>query len=240
MIVLFTDFGLHGPYTGQMKAVLAREAPAIPVIDLLADAPPGNVQAGAYLLAAFAPWFPQGTVFVAVIDPGVGSDRAALAIEADGCWYVGPDNGLFELIFRRARHSRCFTINWRPETLSASFHGRDLFAPVAARIARNAENDGLRAAKPLRHADWPDDLAAIVYIDRYGNAMTGLRASILAADARLRVGGKTLPRARTFADMPVGQPFWYENANGLAEIAVNRGRADQALALAVGSGVRTE
>ena len=240
MIALFTDFGLEGPYTGQMKAVLAREAPAIPVIDLLADAPPGNVQAGAYLLAAFAPWFPQGTVFVAVIDPGVGSDRAALAIEADGRWYVGPDNGLFELIFRRARHSRCFTITWRSETLSASFHGRDLFAPVAARIARNAENDGLRAAKPLRHADWPDDLAAIVYIDRYGNAMTGLRASILSADARLRVGGKTLPRARTFADMPVGQPFWYENANGLAEIAVNRGRADQALALAVGSGVRTE
>jgi S-adenosylmethionine hydrolase len=76
---LFTDFGLEGPYTGQMKAVLAREAPSVPVIDLLADAPPGNVQAGAYLLAAVAPWFPDGTVFVAVIDHGVGSDGAALA-----------------------------------------------------------------------------------------------------------------------------------------------------------------
>jgi hypothetical protein len=238
VIALFTDFGLDGPYTGQMKAVLAREAPAIPVIDLLADAPPGNVQAGAYLLAAFAPWFPEGTVFAAVVDPGVGSDRAAIAIEADGRWYVGPDNGLFELILRRARHVRCFAITWRPEALSASFHGRDLFAPVAARIARNAADDVLRAVKPLRHPDWPDDLADIVYIDRYGNAMTGLRAATLPADARLGVGGKTLPRARTFADVPAGQPFWYENANGLAEIAVNRGRADQALALAVGSGVR--
>jgi len=84
VIALFTDFGLDGPYTGQMKAALAREAPAIPVIDLLADAPPGNVQAGAYLLAAFAPWFREGTVFAAVVDPEVGSDRAALAIEADG------------------------------------------------------------------------------------------------------------------------------------------------------------
>lgn len=218
--------------------MLAREAPGETVIDLMADAPPGNVQAAAYVLAALAPWLAPGTVFLAVVDPGVGSKRAALAIEADGRWYVGPDNGLFELVLRRAARARCFEITWRPERLSSSFHGRDLFAPVAARVARNDAGGLLRGAMPLRRADWPDDLAAIVYIDRYGNAMTGLRASILPPDARLGVGSKTLARAGTFADVPAGQPFWYENANGLAEIAVNQGRADRALALTIGSGVR--
>lgn len=237
MIAVFTDFGLEGPYTGQMKAVLARDAPAVPVIDLMADVPPGNVQAAAYLLAALTAWFPAGTVFLAVVDPGVGSERAALAIEADGRWYIGPDNGLFELVLRRAGRARCFEITWRPHNLSASFHGRDLFAPVAARIAHNALEGLLRPAMPARRADWPDDLAAIVYIDRYGNAMTGLRAAGLAT-ARIGVGNKMLHRARTFSDVGVGKPFWYENANGLVEIAVNQGRADRALALTIGSGVR--
>ena len=102
MIVLFTDFGLHGPYTGQMKAVLHQMAPGIPVIDLFADAPVGNPKASAYLLAAYAAWFPAGTVFLCVIDPGVGGTRPAIILEADGRWYVGPGNGLFELVQRRA------------------------------------------------------------------------------------------------------------------------------------------
>ncbi|MBI3709113.1 MAG: SAM-dependent chlorinase/fluorinase, partial [Proteobacteria bacterium] len=94
MIVLFTDFGLSGPYTGQVKAVLHRQAAEMAVVDLFADAPAGNPRAAAYLLAAFAAWFSAGSVFFAVVDPGVGSARAPLAIEADGRWYVGPDNGL--------------------------------------------------------------------------------------------------------------------------------------------------
>ena len=100
--MLFTDFGLHGPYTGQMKAVLHQMAPGIPVIDLFADAPVGNPKASAYLLAAYAAWFPAGTVFLCVVDPGVGGTRPAIIIEADGRWYVGPGNGLFELVQRRA------------------------------------------------------------------------------------------------------------------------------------------
>jgi hypothetical protein len=102
MIVLFTDFGLHGPYTGQMKAALHQMAPAIPVIDLFADAPAGNPKASAYLLAAYAGWFPAGTVFLCVVDPGVGGARPAIILEADARWYVGPGNGLFELVQRRA------------------------------------------------------------------------------------------------------------------------------------------
>ena len=102
MIALFTDFGLHGPYTGQMKAVLHQMAPGVPVIDLFADAPAGNPKAAAYLLAAYAAWFPTGTIFLCVVDPGVGGERPPLIIEADERWYVGPGNGLFELVQRRA------------------------------------------------------------------------------------------------------------------------------------------
>jgi S-adenosylmethionine hydrolase len=145
MIVLFTDFGLEGPYTGQMKAVLHRTAPGIAIIDLFADASAGNPRASAYLLAAYAAWFPAGTVFVCVVDPGVGSERPAVMVEADGRWYVGPGNGLFEILQRRAERTRCWEIDWKPERISASFHGRDLFAPVAAMLARGDSPPG-----PLR------------------------------------------------------------------------------------------
>ena len=253
MIVLFTDFGPGGPYTGQMKAVLAREAPGIQVIDLADDLPACAPAPAAYLLAACAPAFPPGAVFVCVVDPGVGGARAPLALSADGRWYVGPDNGLLAIVARRAgdahragdaRHAddaRWFTIAWRPPTLSASFHGRDLFAPVAARIARGEAVPGT----PLDGAatvgiDWPEDRAAIVYIDPYGNAMTGLRAARVPEDAAIAVGGRRLARLRTFSDAPPGAAFWYENANGLAEVAVNRGRADRVLGLRVGTPVRVE
>lgn len=235
MIVLFTDFGLHGPYTGQMKAVLHQAAPGVPIIDLFADAPAGNPKASAYLLAAYAAWFPAGTVFLCVVDPGVGGERPPLIVEADGHCYVGPGNGLFELIQRRAGALRRWDITWQPERLSASFHGRDLFAPVAAMLARGDAPPGrLRSDESDRRPDWPDDLAEIVYIDHYGNAMTGLRAAALPATCRLQAAGRVLDCARTFSDLPVGAAFWYENSNGLVEIAVNRGRADRALGLSVG------
>src|SRR5262249_17451146 len=136
MIVLFTDFGLAGPYTGQVKAVLQREAPDVPVIDLFADAPAGNPRASAYLLAAYSAWFESGSVLLCLGDPGVGGKRAPLTREADGRFFGGPGNGLFELVRRRARRAQAFEITWRPPALSATFHGRDLFAPVAARLAR--------------------------------------------------------------------------------------------------------
>lgn len=238
MIVLFTDFGLAGPYSGQVKAVLHRLAPAVPVIDLFADAPMGNPQASAYLLAAYGAWFPAGTVLLCVVDPGVGSERAALAVEADGRFYVGPDNGLLEIVRRRAGRVRVAEIVWRPEQLSASFHGRDLFAPVAAAIARGEKpQQEERPPEFGRRLDWPDDLAEIVYVDHYGNAMTGMRAARFSADAKLHVGGARIAHARTFSDVPAGSALWYENSNGLAEIAVNRGRADATLGLTIGSKV---
>jgi S-adenosyl-L-methionine hydrolase (adenosine-forming) len=236
MIVLATDFGLAGPYVGQVKAVLARHAPEVPVIDLFADLPPFRPQLAAYLLAAYGAFFQRGDVILAVVDPGVGTARAALAIEADGRWLVGPDNGLFELVLRRAATARAFAIDWRPETLSPTFHGRDLFAPVAAALARGGRARG-QPCTPTRHPEWPDDLAAIVYVDGYGNAMTGMRAASLAPAAVLEAGGRRIARARTFADVPAGEPLWYENANGLAEIAQNGGSAAAALGLTPGTPV---
>ena len=239
MIVLFSDFGAGGPYVGQMRAVLAREAPGVPVIELLSDAPACDPRAAAYLLAALAGEFAGGSVFLAIVDPGVGGDRAAIALEADGRWYVAPDNGLLALVPRRAGETQWWRITWQPAVISASFHGRDLFAPVAARLARGESPPG----EPLDGSqivggDWPDDLAEIIYLDHFGNAMTGLRAAKLASKTRLAVGGQVLARARTFSDVPEGAAFWYENSNGLAEIAVNGGRADRELDLAIGSEVK--
>lgn len=235
MIVLFTDFGVAGPYTGQMKAVLALHAAGVPVIDLFADAPAFNPKLSAYLLAAYAAWFPAGTVFLCVVDPGVGTARRPLIVEADGRLCVGPDNGLFAIMARRAQRLRAWTIDWTPEALSATFHGRDLFAPVAARLASGTEV-ARSPADPasLARSDWPDDLPRIVYVDHYGNAMTGLRAPALPDTAALRVGGRVIRRGRTFADVPPGEAMWYANANGLVEIAVNGARADAALDLRVG------
>jgi S-adenosyl-L-methionine hydrolase (adenosine-forming) len=235
MIVLFTDFGLSGPYTGQVEAVLQQSAPGIAVIRLFADAPAGRPKPSAYLLAAYAIWFPAGTVFLCIVDPGVGSKRRAVIVEADRRLYVGPDNGLFELIQRHARAPQVWEIDWRPASLSASFHGRDLFAPVAARLARGEPATAMaHVAAPIPWPNWPDDLAEIVYIDHYGNAMTGLRGAAVPEAATLRAGGGVVPPARTFSAVPAGEAFWYVNSNGLVEIAVNSGRADKTLGLSIG------
>src|SRR5687768_1699109 len=166
MIALFTDFGLTGPYTGQMKAVLAGHAPTVPVIDLFADAPVFQPYLSAYLLGAYCGAVPQGGVLLGVVDPGVGTDRLPLVVRADGRWYVGPDNGLFEPVMRRAATVEAWTIDWRPDRLSASFHGRDLFAPVAAKLALGQPVPGSPVpVERVRRPDWPDDLAQVVYVD---------------------------------------------------------------------------
>ncbi|MFL6656094.1 MAG: S-adenosyl-l-methionine hydroxide adenosyltransferase family protein [Sulfurifustis sp.] len=239
MIVLYTDYGVDDPYVGQLHAVLACNAPGVPVIDLLHAVPDFDIRAGAYLLPALAAEFPEGTVFVGVVDPGVGSERAAVIVHADRRWYVGPDNGLFHVVARRARNVEVWRIEWRPERLSASFHGRDLFAPVAATLARGDWPRATRAALSAPSGDWPEDLAAIIYIDHYGNAVTGLRAANVDRRAVLTVGAAELRYAPVFSAVAPGTPFWYENSIGLVEIAVNRGSASRALGLHPGLEVRT-
>lgn len=224
MLVLVTDFGLSGPYTGQMKAVLYREAPGVPVVNLFSDAPTCNPRASAYLLAAYAMEFPAGSVFLAVIDPGVGTEsRRPVVLEAEGRWFVGPDNGLFSIVARRAQGARWWEITWRPQHLSMSFHGRDLFAPVAAMLARGEGPPGIVVAAPP--TDWPDDLPEIIYIDHFGNALTGMRADRLTSTDLIRIGSQVLAYAPTFGAVEQGTAFWYRNANDLVELAVNQGSA---------------
>ncbi|TXF13084.1 SAM hydrolase/SAM-dependent halogenase family protein [Pelomicrobium methylotrophicum] len=237
-IVLFTDFGSSDVYVGQVHAMLAREAPQARVIDLLHDAPAFDIEASAHLLAALAPEFEAGAVFVAVVDPGVGGARSAVAVRADGRWFVGPDNGLLSVIAGRARDTAFFRIDWQPPRLTASFHGRDLFAPVAARIARGDDPATFLRQVPGLEVKLPaGDLARIIYIDHYGNAMTGLRAEGASPDLRLQVAGCDLAHARVFCEVAVGTPFWYENCLGLVEVAVNQGSAAAALGLCVGTPV---
>ena len=229
MIVLFTDFGPTGPYTGQMTAALHKIAPHVPVIDLLSDAPAFQSAASAYLLAALIGDFPDGAVFLGIVDPGVGGDRTPIIVKAGTQWFVGPDNGLFDIVIRRfdINEVSAWRITHKPDHLSASFHGRDLFAPAAATIALGNTVPGEQIAiDELRQTGWPDDLAKIIYIDHFGNAMTGIRAKTLPPGTVLRFSNTTITQARVFSDVEIGALFWYENANGLAEIAVNQGRAE--------------
>ena len=199
MILLFTDFGFEGPYVGQMKAVLAEQAPGEPVIDLMHDAPRHDPRSAAYILAALVPEMPPGAVCVAVVDPGVGGDRPPVIVEADGRWFTGPGEGLFEILQRQADSVR----QWRI-------------------------------------ADWPDDLPAIIYIDRFGNAVSGLRAISCDPNSVIRVGDVTVRHARVFSDVQRGQVFWYENSSGMVEIAVNCGAAADVLNLSAGSAIDVE
>jgi S-adenosylmethionine hydrolase len=237
IIVLFTDFGPAGPYTGQMEAVLRQMAPAHPVIDLLSNAPIANPRASSYLLAALRHSFPEGSIFLTVIDPGVGSERKAVVLQADGQYFVGPDNGLLNTIAVQSRQVQWFEIVWRPGQCSMSFHGRDLFAPVAAKLACDDADDLLR---PFARHDldaWPVDLAEVIYFDHYGNAMTGLRYHEGLAGKSLMVSGIVMEQADTFSSVAEHQAFWYKNSSGLIEIAVNRGNAQRQFDLEVGVGV---
>jgi S-adenosylmethionine hydrolase len=201
MIAIFTDFGVRGPYLGQMHAVLAERAPGVPVVDVFPDLPAFNRKAAAYLLPAYSQYLPLAAVCLCVVDPGVGSDRRPVAVKADGRWYVGPDNGIFSILVRRARRVEVLLLRAAPQRLSATFHGRDLFAPVAAQLARGDAPDAVGVAcEALVSPDWPAELAEVVYMDSYGNALTGLRAATLGHEAELAVAGRVCRFRRTFAD----------------------------------------
>ncbi len=235
MIVLFTDYGATGPYTGQLEIVLRSQAPEVSVVNLCADVPRQNPKAAAYLLAALKQSLPQPAIWLCVVDPGVGTGQdVPVMINLDGCWFVGPDNGLFDIVGRRATQRSCYAISWRPESLSISFHGRDLYAPVAAELARGHRPAGDLCKWRPRY-NWPEDLNEIIYRDSFGNAMTGMRAASLNAEARLIINGEILSYAPTFGEVAEGQTFWYENSNGLVEIAVNCGDAVRQLELEIGT-----
>ena len=234
MINLFSDFGASDIYLGQMKAAVIRTAPEIQMIDLLHDATAFNVQAAAHLLAALLLKNPAD-VTLAVVDPGVGGPRRPLAIETEFGWLVGPDNGLLSVVAARSSRVRIHEILWRPSHLSSTFHGRDLFAPIAAQIAIDRLPLGALCEIPSLAVSFGDqDMAQVIYIDHYGNAMTGIRVGGAGIHGKLRCRDNLLTSARCFSDVPAGQAFCYENSLGLMEIAVNGGSAAEALGLMVG------
>ena len=239
MVFLFTDFGIGGLYVGQVKAVLQQYAPKEAVIDLLHDAPRFNVKAGAHLLAALAARLPKGSVTLAVVDPGVGGPRKPVAVLADGRWFVGPDNGLISVAAARAKKCEAVSIGWQPKELSASFHGRDLFAPVAAMLARgNRKTPKLKKAA-LAVSFGADDLGEVIYVDHFGSLVTGLRAAAVPQGRKLVINERGIPHARVFSEARQGEVFWYENSIGLVEIAANSASAAGRLGIAIGTPVGT-
>lgn len=238
MIALFTDFGRNGPYQGQMHNAIYRIAPHIKVIDLMADAPAFNVKASAHLLAALVNDFDEDTLFLAVVDPGVGSQREASIVCADGYWFVGPNNGLFSVIALRAKDVRWWRITWQPEDLSKTFHGRDLFAPVAAYLALDKSNIDVLAepsidANPISE----DQPPSVIYVDDFGNIMTSLDGASVPREAQIQLNGSVMSYAATFSESEADQVFWYINSLGLVEFAVNGDNAAKALDCVIGDKV---
>ena len=239
MILLLTDFGAADIYVGQVKAVLAAQAPTVPVIDLLHDAPAFNVTAGAHLLAALVKRIPAGSVTIAVVDPGVGGARGAVAVLADERWFVGPDNGLLSVLAARAERAEVYAIGWTPPQLSASFHGRDLFAPIAAMLAGGRRRTAkLKRLRRLAVSMDADDLDEVIYADHYGNLVTGMQAAAVPRDRMLVLKGRRIAHARVFDAVSPGRLFWYENSLGLVEIAANGASARELLGAKPGDRVR--
>lgn len=232
----FTDFGSSGPYLGQVEECIYRFDHKISVIHLMADAPSFAPLEAGHLLAALAGCMGSG-VFLSVVDPGVGGDREAVVVRRGEQWFVGPDNGLFAPLTCRDPAAEIFRIRYRPAEISSTFHGRDLFAPVAARLA-SASFVPLERIACLEVCASPQDLASVIYVDRYGNLMTGLRAKMLDRSRQLLLSGSGIDCADHFESVAPGTAFWFENSLGLAEISINRGSAEQHFSAQVGMDVQ--
>jgi len=236
MIVLSTDFGLEGPYLGQVKAVLYQQVPNCHVIDLFSDLPSFNPFAAAVLLAAYSQNFPDGSIFLSIVDPGVGMpERKGVVVRTAKQWFVGPNNGLFDRVIAMARDVRCWEISWQPELLSNSFHGRDIFAPIAAELAEGKfPTEKLSLITPNTQDLIEFSSASIVYIDHFGNLITSLLADDIVTTATFTLSAHEINYARTFGEVEFGELFWYKNSNGLVEIASNCSSAANMLNASIG------
>jgi S-adenosylmethionine hydrolase len=263
IVTLLSDFGTADYFAGAMRgAVLAVDAGA-QVVDITHDIPAHDIEAGAFTLAAAFTAFPKGTVHVAVVDPGVGSERAALIVEAAGHLFVGPDNGLFGHVYERAgaelRVHHLPQVNYFRPPLSATFHGRDVFAPVAGALSRGAKPSELYCqemtnfvrlplARPRRLPDGSLE-AAVIHVDRFGNLVTNLTQQhvledeVKAGRTRLRVGDREVRDFRRFYTQGQGDPaapFAIWGSAGFLEISVNLGSAARALGAQRGQKITVE
>jgi len=236
LVTLTTDLGTADGYVGAMKGVLQRTAPGVVVVDIAHDVPRHDIAAGAHALATAAPWFPAGTVHVGVVDPGVGGSRRGVVVVARQQLFVGPDNGLFSLAAPEpAAAYEIAAPGFRAERVSPTFHGRDLFAVAAARLAAGAapEEVGPRVALVGRLAEDATGSAGahrVVHVDAFGNLITDIAAEAVPAGARVRVGGRDVgPLCRTFEDVARGELLAYVGSGGTVAIAVREGSAAERL-----------
>jgi S-adenosyl-L-methionine hydrolase (adenosine-forming) len=245
-ITLLTDFGTTDSYVAEVKGVLLSAAPDVSLVDVSHSVPPGDIRAAAYLLGRIWHRFPRGTVHLAVVDPGVGTDRPALALAAHGHYFVGPDNGLFTLVLRDAEVQIVSLPT--PAAASATFHARDLFAPAAAALATGVPLANLGeplATTPVRVAyaepryEGKTVVGQVIYVDRFGTLVTNLTPDLVPSYAAVEVEGLELgPLRRTFGDVPTGGLVAYVGSGGQVEIAVRDGSAARRLGMGVGGRVR--
>lgn len=253
-VVLLTDFGLSDPYVGQLKAVLMREAPGVALVDLSHEVSPYNIVQGAFFLAASWHHFPEGAVFLGVVDPGVGTDRRCIMAEVEGRWFVGPDNGLMTLVLKNAA-DRAFDISCAVEGIAKTFHGRDVFAPAAAKLARGDDPESFgRSIRPqgLLRAEWAAPkafkggvVAHVMHVDRFGNCVLNLdietwlpKVSAWDSPALLHPRQTDLILCEAYGRLPKSSPGILPGSQGYLELAVNRGSARTALGLSIGDMIR--
>ena len=225
-IVLATDYGVSGAYVGQLKSAIYTIVPDARVIDLIHDLPAYNPRASAYLLASFLEHIPQRSVVVGVVDPEVGSDRLPLVLEGDGYTFTGPDNGLFSIMSRKLSGAQWFEILLSAAPASNTFHGRDIFAPVAAQIV-SGTTPSLESVstETLVGAHWPEDLYEVIQVDHFGNGVTGIRYRQSNRNRVLVIHGHQIRYAQAFYCVDPGEGFWYGNSNNLVEVAIRDGSA---------------
>lgn len=245
MVTLLSDFGLRDGYVAAMKGVIAGLAPGASMIDAAHDIPPQDIQAAAWALRQYWSLYPPGTIHVAVVDPGVGSPRRGLCIEVDDRLIIAPDNGLAGLAVEQARSARFHAIKpaaHRPGVLSATFHGRDVFAHVAGTLlsGRALLQDLCETVDSIVMPSWarvrqtPVTIEGeVIHIDHFGNLVTNIHHTLMgSADwmiASVRVGHRMALRVRrTYSDVPMGTPVAVFGSTENLEIAVN-GRSAQEL-----------
>lgn len=248
VISLTTDFGLKDHYVGAMKAVLLERCPGARLVDVSHEVPAFDGRAAAYVLGACHADFPRGTVHLVVVDPGVGSEREALVVQTARGWLVGPANGCLDDAAREAGFERAWRIVRSDRGVTSTFHGRDLFAPVAGRLAAGAGVS--RYVEPVawrpRRAEAPRRrggalLGRVVWVDRFGNLVTSIARGHLGRRARLagEVGGKPVSGLfRTYAEAPHRRPFFLWGSGDRLEVSVREGSAAGQLEVGAGCAVR--
>jgi S-adenosyl-L-methionine hydrolase (adenosine-forming) len=246
LITFLSDFGISDSYVGEVKGVLATLAPSIPVIDITHQIPPGDIRSASHILGRAWHRFPAGTVHLVVVDPGVGGSRSAIAIESGGHRFVGPDNGVLTPAYQNAEPS-VVEISI-PEGAAPTFHGRDLFAPAAARLAMGDSLSQIgtpilgelaRLTDPVPWYQGKSVVGEVLYVDRFGNLVTNLTENLAPPYATLEVEDFNIgPVRRTFADVPSGELLAYIGSGNTVEIAVRDGSATRRLGIGVGGRIR--